>query len=332
MKIRVIGHSGESVFPFGVAGPWKEFENTILQRGHTICRKGYEELSDSIIANSYGPEVERYMLVSDIPIQKRVLVNWEPYVVERDTYTTKTLDKFGGRYAPSIHWARRINGKSFNWPQDQITDSSVFMNWGERSMRAVMIQGNKFSARKGELYSLRRRILKRMDVTEMSLFGTNWNSGINFDWWHWSRSALNSSVCEIDFKSMEGMGAKYSNYYGATKNKFNTLSNHQISVVIENSSDFVSEKLFDSVRAGCVSVYVGPNLEDFGIPRDSAICVEGHAKPVIQKVRQLQQMPKSQLQSLAEDQFSSLSSVSKNWNNDIVLKKLASDILDFLEK
>ncbi len=325
------GHSGEDVFPFGENGPWKEFENSILNRGHTICRGGFSETPDAIIANSYSSQIERHMRISGIPMNKRVLINWEPFIVERERYTKKVLSKFGNHYAPSIYWAERTGGKAFNWPQDEIKDLGVFENWESRTSRAVMIQGNKFSARQGELYSLRRKVLKEMKLDELSLFGTNWNAGLKFDWWHWSSSLLNSRIHEISLKSIQGIGAKYSSYKGVTENKFETLGAHAISIVIENSGDFVSEKLFDSVRAGCVSVYVGPNLREFGIPRESAICVEGNPKKLAKKIRELQGMSKSDLKTIAVDQFSNLSKVSEKWINFRVLSNLANDILDTLD-
>jgi hypothetical protein len=194
-----------------------------------------------------------------------------------------------------------------------------------------MIQGNKFSARKGELYSLRRKIIVNLGPISLDLFGTNWNKGLNFDWWHWSRSVINSNFAEISTRSFFGIGKKYNNYFGVTDDKNKTLSQYKIAVVIENSADFISEKLFDSIRSGCVSVYVGPNLEKYGIPKGSAIQVDAKHEVVSSMVRSLLEKSNEELEMIARNQRDNLIKVSQDWNNTLVLSKLASDIVDILE-
>jgi hypothetical protein len=50
--------------------------------------------------------------------------------------------------------------------------------------------------------------------------------------------------------------------------------------VIENSGEYMSEKLFDSLFAGTFPIYVGPNPVDFGIPEFVAI----HSNPDIDSI------------------------------------------------
>ena len=331
MKIRVIGHGGEGRFPFGTSGPWKDFENVLLERGHEICSADMIDDADSLIANSYQKNVADYLEKNQIPTSKCILVLWEPYVVETTRYKSEVLSKFGTIFAPSIDWAEKVGARSFNWPQDKVSDEDVFGAWQQRINRAVMVQGNKFSARKGELYSLRRKVIMKLGNGYLDLFGTNWNKGINFDWWHWSRSALNSKINEISLKSFFGIGQTYRNYFGVTDNKFKTLSKYKIAVVIENSADFVSEKLFDAVRAGCVTVYTGPNLKKYGIPDGSAIQIARNADAISETVRLLLEKSDQKLEEIARNQRFSLIKVSQDWNNTFVLSKLASDMVDVLE-
>ena len=331
MKIRVIGHGGEGRFPFGTSGPWKEFEKVLLSRGHQICSSNMAESADALIAHSYNPNIGKYLERNIIPKKKLFLVLWEPYVVETTRYKKEVLSKFGTTFAPSIEWAKKVNAHSFKWPQDEIPDEDVFIGWKERNNRAVMVQGNKFSARKGELYSLRRRVITNLGLSALDLYGTNWNKGLNFDWWHWSRSLLNSSFSEVSTRSFFGIGKKYRNYFGATDDKNKTLSQYKIAIVIENSADFISEKLFDSIRSGCVSVYVGPNLEKYGIPKESAIQVDAKHEVISSMVRSLLEKSDEELETTARNQRVNLMKVSRDWNNTSVLSKLASDMLDILE-
>ena len=331
MKIRVIGHGGEARFPFGTSGPWKEFERVILSRGHEICTADMNEGADALITNSYHQGIRTYIRKNQISKKRSILVLWEPYVVETTRYRNKVLSLFGTTFAPSIDWAETVGARSFKWPQDEIPNADVFTNWTHRKSRAVMVQGNKFSARKGELYSLRREVISSLGSSSLDLYGTNWNKGMYFDIRKWLWSAMDSRISMIKARSINGFGKKYINYFGKTEDKNKTLSMYKIAVVIENSADFVSEKLFDAVRAGCVTVYVGPSLEKYGIPNSSAIQVDANVEAIASTVRQLLEKSEESLEEIALNQRNSLLKVSQGWNNSTVLANLAMEMVDILE-
>jgi len=52
------------------------------------------------------------------------------------------------------------------------------------------------------------------------------------------------------------------------KDKLKALSNYKVSLVIENSAEFVSEKLIESKRAGTIPFYIGPPVTLFGTPKE----------------------------------------------------------------
>jgi hypothetical protein len=173
---------------------------------------------------------------------------------------------------------------------------------------------------------LRRKIIKRLEH-EIHLFGTDWNRGFGFDWLHWSMSAYNSTPGEVSLGSLWGIGRKNKNYRGSVVSKNQTLSNYRISIVIENSADFVSEKLFDSVSAGCLVVYVGVNLHEFGIEIPNLIQVSPNTAEIQKKVNEIIKMPEHIQYQLAKTQNEKLRKSSLEWENDFVLRKLAGDIL-----
>lgn len=327
MRIRVTGHSGEDCFPFSTGGPWRKFAEVFLTNGHQICELDLDQPADALIANSHSKKFIDYCEFNSIPRERRVLVLWEPYVVETTRYRKRVLANYGHIFAPSILWADRIKGLSFNWPQDEVaSDLTTFTNWSDRHSAAVMIQGNKFSARKGELYSFRRRVLNGMSLGELSLFGTDWNRGIKFDWWHWSRSALNSKISDLSASSLFGIGRKYESYLGPVEDKAEILRKYKICVVIENSADFVSEKLFDSVRAGCFTIYLGPKLSAFGIPDNAAYQSLNEPTKVIESIKYFLNLPSETLLAMTKIQMTSLAEISRDWENTYVLSKLAENI------
>jgi hypothetical protein len=56
------------------------------------------------------------------------------------------------------------------------------------------------------------------------------------------------------------------NYRGYVQDKDLEISKYKYCVVIENSPDYVSEKLFEATRNACLVFYDGPTLSEFGIP------------------------------------------------------------------
>lgn len=156
------------------------------------------------------------------------------------------------------------------WPQ-QLAITCDLHN-PNRAKGYAMVCGNKFSFVPGELYSLRRRVIKRLNK-RLDLFGTGWTdkgstillralkaalfAALN------SRFSLSSFSTPILFEPR--------NFLGQPKNKLETLQNYESSIVIENWEHYFSEKLFDALKAGCLPIYVGPPLEKIGIPKGFAI-------------------------------------------------------------
>lgn len=328
MGIRVIGHNGELVFPFEDSEAWMEFSNVLRGSENRICGNNPRETMEILIANFHSESQIAEAEQQELPLNKRHLILWEPEIVESTRYSKSVLQKYGHVYAPSVLWAERVNGVAFKWPQAAILrDDSIFQNWGQRYQRTVMIQGNKFSARKGELYSLRRRALKSINPLFLDLYGTNWNVGFKFDWWHWSRSARITPLKSISLSSWRKIGSRYRNYLGESSNKHVTLTNYRICLVIENAADFVSEKLFDSARAGCVTVYVGPNLQNFGIPSSAAIQVSTNVSEIRDELESLLRKHPDDLLEIARSQRDSIEEISSDWHNTHVLRNLAKQIM-----
>ena len=59
----------------------------------------------------------------------------------------------------------------------------------------------------------------------------------------------------------------YKSYRGAVKNKWEVMPRYRFSLCYENVRDvpgYVTEKIFDSIRCGCVPIYWGANnIEDY---------------------------------------------------------------------
>jgi hypothetical protein len=332
MKILITGQAGEEVFPFKNSGPWELFKKEILSQGHEICANGFSERADVVIANSFNKKLSKYMNKMKIPLTGRALIAWEPYVVDCENYKQKNLKQFGYVFAPSVVWAKKMNAIPFKWPQDAVIQEKVSSNWKQRKNAIIVIQGNKFSAVRGEMYSTRRRAIKAFKADDISLFGTNWNKGFAYDVHKWLKSAYDTPFNDLSLRSLKGIGSHYKNYEGQIDSKFDVLKNFKIALVVENSLDFVSEKLFDGVRAGCIVVYVGPNLDLFGLPKKVAIQASPNINEIKETCLKLLLLSEAEQELISNQQTTALVGVSEYWENTRVLPKLATQIIELLAK
>jgi len=135
------------------------------------------------------------------------------------------------------------------------------------SDRAVLIQSAKYSFVKGQLYGLRIRLAsseKRIDV-----FGHGWAES---PWRTMARLSVELARAlrgraKMDLSTFITAFMKPINYLGSVESKASAMSNYKVALVIENSQEYMSEKLFDAFFGRCIPVYVGAELEPFGIPK-----------------------------------------------------------------
>ena len=155
----------------------------------------------------------------------------------------------------------------------------------EKKDRAVIVNAHKFSYTKGELYSLRRECASGISLID--LFGFGWEVSKTTILRKLLFELFNSvaSLQRLSFRQPKAF-SRFPNYFGISDNKLRTLADYKVAVVIENSEEFMSEKLFDAWFAGCLPIYVGPNLEQWGIPEDLYIQASPSSVQVERAVRE----------------------------------------------
>lgn len=333
MKIRLIGHSKNPTMNVGDEGPWYEFQKTIKELGHTISTEGFGTKNDCLIANCHSRDAILECNMNKTPINRRILILWEPKVVVPKVYKQNVLKQYGKIYTPSVDWSEKVNGEVFKWPQLNLRlYKQDYENWSLRKNKAVMVLANKFSASRGEQYSLRRQLnLLCEESNVMDLYGSKWNEGNLYNLRHYIGNFLRTPILDIDLRSAKLLRETFSNFYGHTEDKRETTSKYAISVVIENSSDYISEKLFESVSSGAITIYVGPDLEKYGLIAGSAIQTKASAEEIVKVIRQLQAKSVDQQREIAKTQYNSLERAADKWEGNLVLTTLAKDIHSYLE-
>jgi hypothetical protein len=150
------------------------------------------------------------------------------------------------------------------WPQHPF-DNPVTTQKRD-SGKAVLIQSRKYSFVKGQLYSLRVHVASR--DKRVFVVGHGWTET-------WYRT-LGRLMIELGRAVRAGAAVDWQtcisgfktplNLLGPAESKNVAMQEFKVAVVIENSQEYMSEKLFDALVGGCIPVYVGPDLGTFGIP------------------------------------------------------------------
>lgn len=147
--------------------------------------------------------------------------------------------------------------------------------------RFTVIAANKMSAVPGELYSLRRQVAYLAEDL-IVIYGAGWRSRffpkVKVVIAEFALALAFSK--SVSFKSIKFFfRANWGNYQGFAASKVEAYSQAKFALVIENSMELRTEKLFDAIEAGAFPVYVGPRCDD-GIPENLFI----HAEPTIEGV------------------------------------------------
>ena len=89
---------------------------------------------------------------------------------------------------------------------------------------------------------------------------------------------------------MTEFGREYNSFRGSLASKEEVLRRAEICIVIENDFSTLSEKVFDAIYAGCVPIYVGPDVSHIEGLSDCLITVEPNARKIIEKLNGLTAM------------------------------------------
>ena len=114
------------------------------------------------------------------------------------------------------------------------------------------MSSNKYKYRDGELYSERRTSVHYFEkhyAGQIDLYGPRWNQPVT--WWQ---------------KLLPLTVPQFLSYQGVVKDKAETISRYRFSICYENfiENGYITEKIFDSMRSGCVPIYWGaPNITDY---------------------------------------------------------------------
>jgi len=194
-----------------------------------------------------------------------VLVKNEPSVVLPWHGDPRVDSKF----SKVIEVGRPNGNPLIKWPQ---TWDMKYFEKANRLNRIVAVSANKFSFIPGELYSLRSSVYASTDA--LDVFGIGWERALFANLLKLARElqiAVAAGKRKLSTACLKNILVRPRNFLGPANDKLSVISDYRASLVIENSAEFMSEKLIDSILAGSIPVYVGPPVAVFGIPDELVI-------------------------------------------------------------
>jgi len=240
----------------------------LISRGLNVVEA--PESADIYLAIDHT-KTDRRLLEERRKLEKfSVLFRSEPKCVLPEAYKDETE----ALYDAVVSFGKPAGvARSSHWPQYWLKEELLPRSDEHRSERPVMINANKLNLSKSELYTLRRKCV--VEIGSVDLFGESWNSNLI--------SRLKTLLIEILKDPIRHLAAMriHSRYWFkkwpvtiAPNNKQEILRGYKRTLVIENDCTYMSEKLFDALIAGCIPIYVGPSVADYGIPENLVIEVE----------------------------------------------------------
>lgn len=188
----------------------------------------------------------------------------------------------------------------------------------ERLDRAVAVSARKYSFVAGELYSLRAKAYSEMATID--LFGVGWDRPVGLDLLKVGRElqiAITQARGSVSFETFSYLFRRPLNYKGAASNKLLSMSQYKVALVIENSPEYMSEKLMDSLLAGNIPVYVGPPVHGYGIPSELIVSALPNLKSVQRAMAHAQAMDYGKWK-VAAGRWLRLASTKKSWHSQSV--------------
>lgn len=151
-----------------------------------------------------------------------------------------------------------------------------------------IISANKNSFHPKSLYKYRRQAIQNLSLSKLDFVyaGSGWDSSrlddlvADFRLFQYFRR----SFSKLDLTQIRVFEKRRStkNYVGTVPSKESFLAELDVEICIENCQDELSEKLFDSIQAHVVPVYLGVSLQKYGIPEEIAFVAPSDPRKLVE--------------------------------------------------
>lgn len=263
------------------------FKNTLEKAAHDYGLQIVEEDKTADLRIIIDPINKKNLLSS-----KDIVILVEPETVRPDLYRKIFLTNYSGIIALGKYRAERLGIKYWiNFPVE--LPKYVRQNLPIKNRYAI-VNENKFSSSPRSQYGLRRKVISYFEENipeELDLFGREWNASKQMELRRRIYALRNrKNFLNLDFSETFGnLWKHYDTFKGPMESDCEQLQNYKASITIENDLDYVSEKVWKSLYAGCPVIYVGPKLIHDPELEECLQIAESNLASIVSKIGEMNQ-------------------------------------------
>jgi len=275
-----------------------------------------------------------------LPKASRVLILREGPSIRPDQYKERVLNQYSRVFLstpkPLLLDSHRAGGNLFTVPyQDGFLKPIVRRQMvSKRQRRSLcMVNENKFSLHAASNYHLRQHALCQLSRAgiEVTVAGKHWLAGKRLYFSQQFKSALFLFSCStrVRIQNLRGPLSKtalrHLTFVGYIDDLDTFFNQFEFVLIIENDNIRVTEKFFNALASGCIPIYFGPNLDDFGIPRDIYVRLNNPQEIVstVKRVELLSDLDVSAMQDKGESWILSQQTQDR-WSEELSMMRLWS--------
>jgi hypothetical protein len=263
MKFAWIGHDKNPVKDPLTLGPYFEIYNKFVQNNYEYTTN-LDEVSDLkfIIVFDAKKKIIKKLRKKYTNI-KLFLIVTEPYHINNKPWSLKYRKEFQKVFAFSTTWASVLGGISIPHPQNLSLKSSEEGSINSIN-RLVYIGSNYYSFNYGQKYHLRRKVINKLVKNGILIdtYGKNWNIPRHKEIFLSITGLLvmvkNRMKPDFNFSILTHRVKRSSK--GVIDDKHYILNKYRFALIIENSDGYISEKIYDAIKAKCIPIYLGKGL------------------------------------------------------------------------
>lgn len=228
-----------------------------------FAAKGYDLQTNDMISTESADVViynEMPKNTSAVDKNKSAVLLFESELIRPDNWDLNNHKKFKYIFTWNDAFVDHKKYIKFNFTDSSPIKSKTFK---EKQKLCVLVSGNKYVSHPKELYSKRIEAIRWFEKNhpnDLDLYGIGWDLYI-------FKIPLFSRVLNRFTRLRKILGTRWALYKGSVDSKAELMQNYKFSICYENAegiSGYITEKIFDSMSAGCVPVYWGaPNIKHY---------------------------------------------------------------------
>lgn len=229
----------------------------LAKKGYDLCTQDLTPIraSDLIIYNDMPQK-----LPSIEDEDKSILLLYESELIRPDNWNLESHKRFSKIFTWHDDFIDHKRYYKFNFTHSGSTD---FHKFEQKTGFMTLIAGQHKNPHPYELYSKRLAAIKFYEKNHPGFFDFY---GMGWDLYTFRGPKLWRALNKLSFLRTL-LSKSWKNYKGKVSSKLETFKRYKFSICFENAHSipgYITEKIFDSLAAGCVPVYWGaPNITNF---------------------------------------------------------------------